>query len=216
MRKNPFYNRGLVWALAAFMAAAAPGTSRLHAAAKQSNAALLASELPRGETLASAPMKDVEAAVRAAVAKRPTAASEIVRIAILAKTPKQRAVSCRDVRLIVSAAVASVPSEAREVSEMAMSLAPDCGEEITQVLGTPVGNNASGVAAGTAVPGSTTSTTGDAGDTGNANGFGAGFGPGFPGSPGFSGSAPSGASAVTSGFPLPTPSPTPVTSTVNS
>ena len=205
MHKNLLPHRGLVCALAAVLAVASPGIPQLHAAARLSNAALLASQLPNGETLETAPLKDVDAAVRSAVAKRPAAASEIVRLAILAKTPRRRPIACAAVSDLVSSGVASAPGRAREISEMAMAIAPDCADAIGQAVQNPglgaIGNTPT---TGAVVPGSTTGeTTGSTTATSAGGGFGAGFGPGFPGSPGFSGSSPSG------GFALPPATTTP-------
>ena len=212
MHKNFLSHRGLVCALAAVLAVAAPGTPQLQAAARLSNAALLAAQLPAGETLESAPMKDVNAAVRSAVGKRPAAASELVRIAIQARIRRRHDIACGVVSDLVTAGVSSAPGRAREISEMAMAIAPDCTDAIAQAVQNPstgtIGNTPT---TGAAVPGSTTGeTTGVAnngGTTATPNGgdFGAGFGPGFPGSPGFSGSSPSG------GFALPPTTPSAVT-----
>ncbi len=211
-----------VWAVAAVLAVAAPGTPLVHAASHRANAELLASQLPGGETLATASTKDVKAAVRSAVAKRPADAADIVRIAIMAKTPKRRAVECGTVREIVDSAVRSAPERARAISEMAESIAPDCSQEIAQAVRGSV--NGTGRAPGNAgVPGTipngsttangdgTASGTGTGGGDGAAGdgGFGGGFGPGSPGSPSFGGSSPSG------GFALP-PTQNAVTPTVNS
>ena len=213
MHKNLFSRRGLVCALAAVLAVTAPGIPQLHAAARLSNAALLAAQLPNGETLDSAPMKDVSAAVRSAVAKRPAAASEIVRIAIQAKTPKRRSIACGAISDLVSSGVSSAPGRAREISEMAMAIAPDCADAIAQAVRSPATGTTGSIAntptTGAIVPGSTTGETtgvdngGSTTATPNAGDFGAGFGPGFPGSPGFSGSSPSG------GFALPPSTTTP-------
>ena len=209
MRKTFLSHRGLLWALAAALAVAAPGAPRLHAAPKLTDSALLASELPSGETLSSAPMKDLAAAVRAAVSQRPAAASEIVRIAIMAKYPKLANPSCPMVRNLVAAAVAAAPQQARRIMETAEAIVPDCAEAIASITNT--GAVPSGITTGAVVPGSTTGETGGDAATGSTGGdFGQGFGTGFPGSPGFSGSAPSG------GFALPTPAPSPVTSTAPS
>ena len=201
MHKNPLSHRGLVCVLAVVLAVAAPGAPLVQAAARLSNAALLAAQLPNGETLSSAPMKDVSAAVRAAVAKRPSAASDIIRIAILAKTPKHRSPMCNEVSAVVRAGMAAAPDRAREISESAMSVAPDCSDAIAQALRSPSLTPVGGVqTTGAAIPGSTTGETSDTPATGSSTvpggDFGAGFGPGFPGSPGFSGSSPSGASAI--------------------
>ena len=206
MHKNLLSHRGLVCALAAVLAVAAPGTPQLHAAARLSNAALLAAQLPAGETLESAPLKDVSAAVRSAVGKRPAAASEIVRLAIQAKARRRRNIACGVVSDLVTAGVSSAPGRAREISEMAMAIAPDCTDAIAQAVQNPstgttgtIGNTPT---TGAAVPGSTTGETTGVGNNGgttatpNAGDFGAGFGPGFPGSPGFSGSSPSGGFAL--------------------
>ena len=214
MHKNPLSHRGLACALAAVLAVAAPGAPLVHAAARLSNAALLAAQLPNGETLSSAPTRDLSAAVRSAAAKRPSAAGEFVRLAILAKTPKRRSPACGQVSDMVTAGIAGAPGQAREISEMAMSVAPDCSEAISQAVRNPSLTPTGGVqTTGAGIPGSTTSESNNTSATGTTNGvgdgsFGAGFGPGFPGSPGFSGSSPSGASAISNGgFPLPTPAP---------
>ena len=214
MRKTHFSSRGLVCALAVTLAVVAPGTPVLYGAARLSNAALLSGQLPDGETLASAPMKDVQAAVSSAVTKRPGAAGDIVRIALMAKMPKRGGARCGMVRGVVGAAVGAAPGEARSISEMAQSLAPGCVASIDQALRSPaapvIGTAGGVLTTGAAVPGSTTGESTDAGTTTTLGGdFGAGFGPGFPGSPGFSGSSPSG------GFALPNTNLTPVTSSTN-
>ncbi len=189
-----------VWACAVVLAVVAPGAPVLRAATHRANAELLASQLPSGEALSGAPMRDLRAAVSAAVSKRPADTSDIVRIAILARTPKSRAVDCAVVREIVSAAVTVAPDRAREVSEMAESMVPDCGQEISRAVnsgttGTANTGNAVSGTSGATVPGAT--ANGNTDTTGAAGGdFGAGFGPGFPGSPGFGGSSPSGGFAL--------------------
>ena len=194
MRKIYFSPTGAVWAMAVVLA----GAPLANAASGPSNAQLLKAQLPSGETLTAAPIKDVEAAVTAAVLKRPEAADQFVKLAILAKTPKHHAIDCPLVKDIVAAAVKAAPAKAREISEMANALVPDCADSIYDALGAPA---PTGGASAANVPGAAPAE----GDSG----FGAGFGPGFPGSPGFSGSSPSG------GFALPTPVPPAVTSTVN-
>ena len=211
MRKMTLSQRGFAWTCAVLLAASAVGAPSVHAASTRSNAALLSEQLPSGVTLARANVKQTADAVHAAVAKRHEDAAEIVRIAIVARTPKrgQGELPCRVVKEIMNAAMTSAPERAREIAEMGISLAPDCADDINAALRNPAyGTGTGSQTAQGAVPGS---AEGGLGGDGGGD-FGGGFGPGFPGAPGFSGSAPSGA-AVT--VPLPTPASTPVTNVTN-
>ena len=155
----------------------------------------LASELPAGVSLAKASIDQTAGAVRGAVAKDKTDATEILRVAIISKEPKQGRgkLACADVAKLTRAAIASDSGDASQLVDTAASLHPECADELNSLLGTAasVSDNTPGLFGPS-----------------EEYGFGIGFGPGFPGSPGFVGSPPSGAIALP-------PAPNPVTSVVN-
>ena len=182
--------------LSAFAAVLAVAATTAHAAESAAAArSQLSAELPAGVSLAKASIDQTAGAVRAAVAKDTADATELLRVAIMSKEPKQGRgkLACADVAKLTRSAIASDSAAASQLVDTAASLHPECADDLNALLGTNTGDLSSG-----------------AGLNGPAEeyGFGVGFGPGFPGSPGFVGSTPSGA------FALP-PAPNPVTSVVN-
>ena len=184
--------RTLLGAAAVLLTAVASSSAAESAAAARSQ---LASELPAGVSLAKANIDQTAGAVRGAVAKDMANATEILRVAIMSKEPKQGRgkLSCADVTKLTRAAIASDSAAASQLVDTASSLHPECADDLSSLLSTAANNGAS--------------TAGVFGPS-EEYGFGIGFGPGFPGSPGFVGSPPSGA------FALP-PAPNPVTSVTN-
>lgn len=180
------------WALAAIAAVALPGAQPARAASSPTNAQLLAAELPEGVTLAKASVGDTVKALSAAASKHPELAVGLTKVAVRAKTPKsgQGEANCSTVSKIVSAAINAAPAQSSDITQMALSMHPECADSLNNVLSTPYTNAPDGF-----------DTPSD-----QYGGFGVGFGPGFPGSPGFVGSPPSGAIALP---------PSAVTSTVN-
>lgn len=173
-------------ACAAGLALAALPIPVARAATDAANAAVLGTNLPRNVTLAKASVDLVAGALHEAVKQHHDDAVDLLKIAVLAKTPKQGQgeLSCDDLRKLVRAAASAAPDKTSQLVDMAASLHPDCADSLQEWLAGGLGADEGG-------------------------GFGSGFGPGFPGSPGFVGSPPSGAVA------LPAASPTPVTSATN-
>lgn len=141
----------------------------------------LGAELPAGVTLRTAKLSQTVEALGKAVAATPESAVALTDAAISAESSKKRGLSCAGLRSLVDAASASAPGKSREIVESAMSMKPECSQELNGSLNAP----------------RTGSIIGAVGDepTLAAQGFGAGLGAGFAGSPGFIGSSPSGATA---------------------
>ena len=208
MRNTIFGRRGLPLALAAVLVVSLPATRPVWAAMSNTRE-LLTSELPAGVTLQRASVDQTAAAVHAAVKARPDLATDIVRVAIMAKMHGHgRRMDFKDgqagdryadpdfcdmVRRIVHAAITAAPDRANDITQMALSLAPGCADSLNSVTDVNDPSLTQGYNSPDDIYG----------------GFGVGFGPGFPGSPGFTGSPPSGAIA------LPSATPVPVTSSVN-
>ena len=170
-----------------WLALGAPGA---RAATDAANAAALSTNLPASVTLAKASINQVVGALHEAVKQHHDDAVDLLKIAVLAKTPKQGhgELPCDDLKKLVEAAATAAPDKASQLVEMAASLHPDCADGLQNLTAGTSGSDEVG-------------------------GFGLGLGTGFPGSPGFTGSAPSGASALPPVV-LPTPNP-PVTPTTN-
>ena len=187
--------RALLGAIAALLAVSA-SNAQAAPASMAATRSKLSSELPAGVSLARASIDQTAGAVKAAVGKDQTDATEILRVAIMSKEPKQGEgkLACRDVAKLTRAAIASDSAAASQLVDTASSLHPECADELNSLLGgANTGNDSAG--AGLFAPA-------------DDYGFGVGFGPGFPGAPGFVGSAPSG------GFALP-PANNPTTPTTN-
>lgn len=180
-------------------------TPRAQGATDTANAAAIRSNLPTEVTLKQASIKQTAAALHEAVRQHHDDALDLLRIAILAKTPKQGhgELSCEDLRRLVQAACTAAVDKTSQLVDLANSLHPDCADSLQNLL----------AAAGGDAFGSSGDAFGSGGDAyglgGDGYGFGVGFGPGFPGAPGFVGSGPSG------GFALPPASPAPLTPTRN-
>ena len=185
--------RALPWVYAVSLTLASP---QAHGATDTANAAAIRSHLPTNLTLRQASIAQMVKALHEAVLQHHDDALDLLRIAVLAKTPKQGdgELSCEDLRRLVQAACTAATDKTSQLVELANSLHPDCADSLQDLLG----------ASGDAFGANGGNASGENGD-----GFGVGFGPGFPGAPGFVGSAPSG------GFALPPASPAPVTSVAN-
>ena len=190
--------RALPWTYATLLTLATPCaqediTVTGHAATDTANAAAIRSHLPANLTLRQASIKQTAVALHEAVLQHHADALDLLRIAILAKTPKQGdgELSCEDLRRLVQAACTAAVDMTGRLVDLADSIHPDCADSLQDLFG--VGSDALGAN----------------GEGGPSDGFGVGFGPGFPGAPGFVGSEPSG------GFALPPASPAPVTSVAN-
>ena len=203
----PTPRRSLSWTCAVLLTLAVPGAG---AATDAANASALRSGLPAGVTLARASIKQTASALREAVVQHHDDALDLLRIAVLAKTPKQGhgQLPCPDLRRLVEAAATAAPDKTSQLVDLANSLDPDCADGLQDLLAGANGLGAGGNGLG---PGS--DGLGADGD-GGGYGFGVGFGPGFPGSPGFVGSVPSGGGVLPPAV-LPTPSPAPVTPIAN-
>lgn len=188
--------------LAVLLAVALLLTPHARAATDAANAKALRSNLPAGVTLARATIPQTVAALHAAVLQHHDDALDLLRIAVLAKTPKQNdgRLPCPDLRRLVQAACTAAPDKTSQLVELANTLDPDCADGLQDLL--------AGAADGLGRAGGNGPDGADGGD-GLGDGFGVGFGPGFPGAPGFVGSAPG------SGFALPPASPAPVTPAAN-
>ena len=184
--KIRFAGRRLSWAFAACLALGALPDPAAHAATDAANAAALSTNLPSNVTLAKASVDQVAGALHEAVKQHHDDAVDLLKIAILAKTPKQGhgELACADLKKLVRAAISAATDKASQCVDMAASLHPECADGMQDTLTGMLGGD-------------------------EAGGFGNGFGPGFPGSPGFVGSPPSG------GVALPSPAATPVTSVTN-
>lgn len=195
MRNTIFGRRGLSWMLAVALALALPGVRPAWAVASSAAATLISSKLPADVTLRHASTEQMVAAVRAAVKEHPEMAPNIVRAAILAKSPRHGeerdfkdapidfkdavGAPCPYVLAVTRAAIESAPDKANDIVQVALALDPDCADALNNVASTVDGFDPNGF--------------GDGFDDG---GFGAGFGPGFPGTPGFLGTPPAGAVAL--------------------
>ena len=183
--------RALLSAIAAVLAVSATSAyaASISMAAARSK---LSSELPAGVSLAKASVDQTAGAVRSAVSKDTSDATDLLRAAIMAKEPKQGhgRLSCPDVDKLTRAAIASDALDASKLVDTASSLHPECADDLATLVNAGSGDATTG--AGLFAPADT-------------YGFGVGFGPGFPGAPGFVGSAPSG------GFALPPATPAPAT-----
>ena len=158
------------------------------------NVAAIQSNLPADVTFQRASLKQIVVALYETVLQHHDDALDILRVAILAKTPRQDEgdSSCEGLCRLVQAACTGAPDRASKLVEMATSLHPNCADSLQDLLA-PIG-----------------------GDTPRAKGddiirFGVGFGPGLLGAPNFVG-IPSTASSAGA---LPSPSPPPVTPTTN-
>ena len=180
--------RRFSWALAAWLTLGTLPTPAARAATDAANAAALGTNLPPSVTLAKASVDQVAGALHEAVKQHHDDAVDLLKIAVLAKTPKQGhgELSCADLKKLVEAAASVATDKASQLVEMAASLHPDCADSLQSLLAGALGA-----------------------DGFDGGGVGSGFGPGFPGSPGFVGSPPSSTVA------LPPPAATPVTSTTN-
>ncbi len=198
MRNTIFGRRGLPLALAAVLVVSLPATRPVWAVAMSNTRELLTSELPAGVTLQRATVDQTATAVHAAVKARPDMATDIVRVAIMAKMSRHHDFKdakdaqsgdpemCDTVRRITHAAVTAAPDRANDITQMALSLEPGCADSLNAVNSDA--NDPS-------------LTQGYNSPDDIYGGFGVGFGPGFPGSPGFTGSPPSGAIALPSATP---------------
>ncbi len=211
---------------------------------------LLNRELPHGTILENASCAETVFATRQAVRKHPDQAIPIMKSAIDSRVApgerparsgatraphdaKDGVVPCECVTRIVQAALQAAPNgKAHQIIEEAMSMQPQCGEEIAGLLKKPDIDFKDGPAAADNNGNRDGSRNGDLAANGNnqaggfgsgfggnllggdeslgSGGFGSGIGGGFPGSPGFIGSAPGGASTN-----FPTVNPPPLTSVVN-
>ena len=193
--RNIQFRRGLPWVLAA-AAVAFSGAPSAWAAPAGAATKMLSEQFPSGTTLARANCDQTSKALSSAVSQKPEMATSLTQAAVLARTPKQGqgTLSCDCLTKLVGAGVAAAPAQSNEIVQMALSLHPECSDQLNALLTTPASPNAP-----------------DGYGTANDlyGGFGVGFGPGFPGSPGFTGSPPSGAIALP-------PVQNPVTPTANS
>ena len=98
MRNTIFGRRGLPLALAAVLVVSLPATRPAWAVAMSNTRELLNSELPAGVTLQRATVDQTAAAVHAAVKARPDLATDIVRVAILAKKGHRRGEGFKDAK----------------------------------------------------------------------------------------------------------------------
>lgn len=162
-------------ACAAVLAVVLTAAPCAHAATDTANASVLRANLPPNLTLKQASIAQMVKALHEAVVQHHDDAVDLLRIAVLAKTPKQGdgLLSCEDLIRLVRAATTAATDKTSQLIDMGASLHPECADSLQNLL---AGADALGEDAG--------------------NGFGIGFGPGFPGSPGFVGSAPSGAFAL--------------------
>ena len=168
--KIPSAGRRLSWALAACLALGALPAPAVHAATDAANAAALSTNLPPSVTLAKASVDQVAKALHEAVIQHHDDAVDLLKIAILAKTPKQGhgELSCPDLKKLVRAATSAATDKASQLVDMAASLHPECADDLQEMLAGALGGDEAGGLAG----------------------------PGFPGSPGFVGSPPNGAVAL--------------------
>ena len=179
------------WALAAALAVALPGAPSAWALSNAGTVQALKSQLPAGETLTTASVPEIAAALGAAVSAHPSSAVGLTEVAIIAKTPRRGRgkLSSSSLVEIVRAAIEAAPDQASAIVQMALTLHPEDADALNALLTNPrnpesLGGNA---------------PDGFHNPTDEYGGFGVGFGPGFPGSPGFTGSPPSGAIALPPG-----------------
>ena len=184
--------------------------SHAHAATDAANASALRSNLPAGVTLARATIRQTAASLHATVLQHHDDALDLLRIAVLAKTPKQGdgRLPCPDLRRLVQAACTAAPDKTSQLVELANTLDPDCADSLQDLLSGALGGEGSG-GNGTNGNGTNGDGSGSDGPGGDFNSPLGGFGPGFPGAPGFVGSTPG------NGVALPSPAPAPVTPVTN-
>lgn len=158
------------------------------AAASGSAGSLLKSKLPSGLTLRNANAKQTVLALKAAAAEKPDMAVELLQAAILGKTKPDGKFEygCKVLVQLVDAASAAAPAKTNEITEEALSLDPDCADDLNQYL---TSGGRPGLTGTSADPNAVGGEVGE-------GGLGAGMGTGFPGSPGFVGSAPGGTIAL--------------------
>ncbi len=181
-----------LWTCALALVFATPTTQ---GASDAADAAAIQSNLPANVTLQQASIKQVAAALHETILQHPNDALDILRIAILAKTPRRGDGdrSCKDRCQLVQAACTAALDRTSKLVELASSLCPDCADSLQNLL-VVLRNDRNGV------------------ESRDVIGFGVGFGPGLPGAPSFVGPTANG-SAV--GGPLPPPSPPPITPVAN-
>ncbi len=170
-------------------------TPTVRGATDAANAAAIQSNLPANVTFQQASMKQTAVALYKTILQHHDDALDILRVAILAKTPRQdeRNSSCEDLCRLVRAACTGAPDRTSKLVEMAASLHPSCADSLQDLLATTGGD----------APG----TQGD-----GIIGFGVGFGPGVPGAPSFVGATATGSTSI--GL-LPPASPSPLTPIAN-
>ena len=171
-------------------------TPTTRGAADAANAAAIQSNLPANITLRQASTKQVAAALHETVLQHPDDALDILRVAILAKTPRRGDgdLSCKDRCQLVQAACTAALDRTSKLVELANSLCPDCADSLQDLLVAP-GGDRNGVRSGDVI------------------GFGVGFGPGLLGAPSFVGTTSFGSSALAPS--LPPASPPPLTPATN-
>ena len=185
MRKSTF----APWALAACAAVVLSGAPSAWALSNAASTNLISSKLPAGVTLAKASIAQTAKALGSSTLEQPSSAATLTKVAVMAKTPKtgQGELSCENLYRLMRAAMDGAPQQSSNITQMALSLHPECADYINRVLDDRGGNG------GIAPDGFNTPED-------RYGGFGVGFGPGFPGSPGFTGSPPSGAIALPPGL----------------
>ena len=190
----PFTRYAFLWTCVLAVVFAMP-TAR--GATDAANAAAIQSNLPANVTIQQASIKQVAAALHETVLQHLNDAIDILRVAILAKTPRRGDgdLSCKDRCQLVQAACTAALDRTSKLVELADSLSPDCADSLQDLLA-PSGGVAPRIRA-----------EGD-----DIIGFGVGFGPGVPGAPSFVGATATGSTAIGT---LPPASPPPLTPTTN-
>lgn len=206
-----FTRRGLC-GLLAVAALAVLGAVGLQAVATDSEAGqLLSSELPAGTTLSTASRPQVVAAVRRAIRKSPSAAVNVVRVAIIAKKPRSRpAVAVAPAPGSSTTTTTTSRSRRNRPVEEEEDLCPPC-DFVVELTRIAIQENSAeaarlieeisalcpdcaGALSALGGDGSIGLDGGAFYDPAGPFGFGIGLGPGFPGAPGFGfvGSPPGG------------------------
>ena len=182
--------------MAALLALALPVTQSAWALANAQTIELLSAQLPSGVTLKKASIDQTGDALYTAASQRPDLATSLLQIAVIAKRPPPRHgnLPCPDLIKLLKKTVAAVPDQARQLIELAISLDPECTDELDSLLKDPTQLGLSA----------------DAFNTGFGGTFGFGLGGDFPGSPNFVGSPPGGTLALPPVSAQPSP-PTPET-----
>ena len=171
-------------------------TPMARGATDAANVAAIQANLPANVTLQQASIKQVAVALHETVLQHLDDALDILRVAILAKTPRRGDgdLSCKDRCQLVQAACTAALDRTSKLVELADTLCPDCADSFQDLLA-PSG----GVAPRTRAEGD------------DIIGFGVGFGPGVPGAPSFVGFSATPSTAIG----LPSPSPLPLTPSAN-